>query len=176
MLTFIREIHTQFGRAASVTLALLFFLAFSGSVSGQNASNLQVKANEPSAPKAASSVPQPVASIYKEVKIGTSADDVRELLGKAEIDDKDGFFYQMESEMVQIRLDENAKVRVISVTYSSDSPNVPKPADIFGDQTADVKPDGSVYRLVRYPEAGYWTAYSKTSGDRPTITVTMQKL
>jgi hypothetical protein len=110
------------------------------------------------------------------VRIGTSADEVRELLGKAEIDDKDGFFYKMDAEMVQIRLDENEKVRLISVTYATKSPNAPKYSDIFGEEPMNAKPDGSVYTLVRYPEAGYWVAYSKTGGAEPTTTVTMQKL
>ncbi|HEX6125261.1 MAG TPA: hypothetical protein VFZ23_07790 [Pyrinomonadaceae bacterium] len=110
------------------------------------------------------------------MKIGTSADEVRALLGKAKIDDKDGFFYEMDAEMVQIRLDENEKVRLISVTYANKSPNAPKYSDIFGEEPTRAKPDGSVYTLVRYPEAGYWVAYSKTSGDEPIITVTMQKL
>jgi hypothetical protein len=40
----------------------------------------------------------------------------------------------------------------------------------------DTKPDGSKYRLVRYPKAGYWVSYSRTAGDTPIVTVTIQKL
>ncbi len=172
----IKDRHISLVRAAGGAMALAFFLGFSASVLGQNVSVLQDDTKQPPLAKAASATPQPIASIYKEVKIGASADEVRELLGKAKIDDKDGFFYEMDSDMVQIRLDENANVRLISVTYESKSLNAPKYSDIFGDEPTNAKPDGSVYKLVRYPEAGYWIAYSKTGGDEPSVTVTMQKL
>jgi hypothetical protein len=163
------------GRLACVSVALIFFLA--GTISGQSVSgSLQQKTDSSPATKALSSPVQPVASIYREVKIGTDADEVKKLLGKPKIDDKDGFFYEMDSEIVQIRLDDNAKVRVISVTYPSNSPNTPKYVEIFGSEKMEAKPDGSVYNLVRYPDAGYWIAYSKTAGAAPTVTVTMQKL
>ena len=175
MLT-IKDTHTSGVRYAGGVLALLFFFGFSVSVLGQTVSELQDGIKQPAPHKTPLSIHQPIESVYKNVKIGTTADEVRELLGKAEIDDKDGFFYEMDSEMVQIRLDENAKVRLISVTYSGKSPNAPKYSDVFGDDPANAKPDGSVYKLVRYPDAGYWVAYSKTGGGEPTITVTMQKL
>jgi hypothetical protein len=38
------------------------------------------------------------------------------------------------------------------------------------------KPDGSMYQLNRYPEAGYWVSYNRTAGDKPIITITMQKM
>ncbi len=79
--------------------------------------------------------------------------------------------------MVQIRLDKDKKVRVISITYSDENKNAPKYADVFGaDAETAAKPDGSIYRLVHYPQAGYWVAYSRTAGENPTVTVTMQKL
>ena len=172
----IKNTHISDRRFACGVFVLLFFLGFSASVSGQTASQLQDGDKQPVLNNAPSSIHQPITSVYKGVKIGAAAAEVRELLGKAEIDDKDGFFYEMKSEMVQIRLDENGKVRLISVTYSGKSPDAPKYSDIFGSDSASAKPDGSVYKLVRYPEAGYWVAYSKTGGDEPTITVTMQKL
>ena len=175
MLT-IKGTYIPIVRHAGGVLGLLFILAFSVSVLGQTVSELQEGIKQPAPDKNSLSIHQPIISVYKNVKIGSTADEVRKLLGKAEIDDKDGFFYEMDSEMLQIRLDENAKVRLIAVTYSSKSPNAPKYSDIFGDDPANAKPDGSVYRLVRYPDAGYWVAYSKTGGGEPIITVTMQKL
>lgn len=116
---------------------------------------------------------------YKEVKIGSTADEVRDKLGKAKIDDKDGFYYRFnDSEFAQIRLDKNNMVRLISITYSGDNKNTPSYADVFGADAAvaAAKPDGSVYKLVRYPQAGYWVAYSRTSGNDPSVTITMQKI
>jgi hypothetical protein len=51
----------------------------------------------------------------------------------------------------------------------------PSAKDILGSE-ADAKADGSKYKLVRYPKAGYWVSYSRTAGNEPTITVTMQKI
>jgi hypothetical protein len=38
------------------------------------------------------------------------------------------------------------------------------------------KPNGSMYQLVRYPDAGYWVSYNRTAGDKPIVTITMQKM
>jgi hypothetical protein len=38
------------------------------------------------------------------------------------------------------------------------------------------KPDGSMYELKRYPDAGYWVSYNRTAGDKPIVTITMQKI
>lgn len=126
--------------------------------------------------ESAAIVLQPVLVEYKAVKIGMTADEVRERLGKAEIDDKDGFYYRFsDDEFVQIRLDEDKKVRVLSTTYLGG--NAPKFVDVFGPgMSEEAGGDGSVYKLVRYPEAGYWVAYSRTAGGKPSVTVTMQKM
>lgn len=170
---------------ASVLLAglILVLLFGAATIFGQTTDNTQTAAaatnttasqtNEP--PK---TVMMPVLKSYKEVKIGTTDDEVRDLLGKkAVIDDKDGFFYQYDDEMVQIRLDKDKKVRLIAITYLSGNNNAPKIENVFGmDVKAEPGADGSIYKLVRYPEAGYWVTYSRTAGEKPTVTVTMQKL
>jgi hypothetical protein len=55
------------------------------------------------------------------------------------------------------------------------SSDVPTPKAILG---ADVEPkqDGSMYQIVYYPKAGYWVAYSRTTGDEPLTMITMQKI
>jgi hypothetical protein len=39
----------------------------------------------------------------------------------------------------------------------------------------EAKPDGSMYKMTTYPQAGYWVAYSRTPGDAPLVMITMQK-
>ena len=39
----------------------------------------------------------------------------------------------------------------------------------------EAKPDGSLHRKVDYPKAGFWVAYSRTQGDAPMVSITMQK-
>ena len=78
--------------------------------------------------------------------------------------------------MAQIRLNKDKKVRLISITYTNDNKNAPKFEYVFGTSVkAEPGADGMIYKLVRYPEAGYWVAYSRTAGEKPSVTVTMQK-
>jgi len=164
---------------AGLILVLLFWLATAAfgqtTDTKQTATITTTEMQKSETPKA---VMMPVLQNYKEVKIGATDDEVRDRLGKkATIDDKDGFFYQFDDEMAQIRLDKDKKVRLISITYTSDNKNTPKFEDVFGTSVkAEPGADGMIYKLVRYPEAGYWVAYSRTAGDKPTVTVTMQKM
>lgn len=129
-------------------------------------------------PKVTEMKPMPALTDYKEIKIGMTADEVRDKLGKAKIDDKDGFYYQIsDEEFAQIRIDKAKNVRLLSITYTDKNKNTPKYTDVFGTEAVEAaKPDGSVYKMIRYPHAGYWVAYSRTAGDKPTVTVTMQKI
>ncbi|MCY7347651.1 MAG: hypothetical protein LH614_15715 [Pyrinomonadaceae bacterium] len=164
---------------AGLILVLLFWLATAAfgqtTDTTQTATITTTEMQKSETPKA---VMMPVLQNYKEVKIGATDDEVRDRLGKkAAIDDKDGFFYQFDDEMAQIRLDQDKKVRLIAITYTSENKNTPQFADVFGaDVAAEPGADGKIYKLVRYPEAGYWVTYSRTAGDKPTVTVTMQKL
>lgn len=160
-------------------LVLLFWLATAAF--GQTTDTKQAATTtttEPQKIETLKAVMMSVLQNYKDVKIGATDDEVRDRLGKkATIDDKDGFFYQFDDEMAQIRLDKDKKVRLISITYTSDNKNAPKFEDVFGTSVkAEPNANGKIYKLVRYPEAGYWVAYSRTAGDNPTVTVTMQKM
>ena len=144
---------------------------------GQTAENTQAATIQVTEKKTEATVLMPVLTDYKGIKIGATAEEVREKLGKAKIDAKDGFFYDSDDELVQIRLDADKKVSIVSITYLNENKNAPKFADVFGAEIPVAeKPDGSIYNLVRYPEAGYWVAYSRTAGEKPSVTVTMQKL
>ena len=176
MSTLFQTVYFNSGRRFRLGSALAISLLFSIAVAAQSTAATQVPAATPTAVQDRSGEPQPVATIYHEVKIGTAADDVKHLLGKPNIDEEDGFFYEQCSEILQIRLVADKKVRLLSVTYTGDISKAPKYADVFVNDPMDAKPDGSVYRLVRYPAAGYWVSYSRTAGDKPSVTVTMQKL
>ena len=120
---------------------------------------------------------QPVLTEYKGIKIGMTAQEVRDKFDKKpKIDDKDGFYYVFsDEEAAQIRLDKNKRVRLIAVTYSGG--DAPKYEDVFGtDVPLKEGENGKIYKMMRYPQAGYWVAYSRTAGDKPVITVTMQKM
>ena len=119
---------------------------------------------------------EPAFSDFKGVRIGTSTEESRKKLGnpRDKGDDQD-FYVFNDTQAVQIFYDKTAKVSAISIDYMTGASGIPSPKEVLGTE-ADKKPDGSVYKLVRYPKAGYWVSYSRTAGDTPTTTVTMQKI
>jgi hypothetical protein len=118
----------------------------------------------------------PVFTEYKGIHIGMSADEVRAKLGnlkeKGKVQD---VFVFSEDESAQVYYDDDGKVMAISVNYLAKNSNAPKPVAVIGEEI-QAKQDGSMYELKRYPQAGYWVAYSRTAGDSPLVTITMQKM
>jgi hypothetical protein len=102
---------------------------------------------------------------YRGIQIGWVADDVRKKLGEpvAKGDEQDYYVFG-EKERVQILYDKK-----------TDAPDVITPQQVFGAEV-ETKADGSKHKLVRYPKAGFWVSYSRTAGDTPIITITLQKL
>jgi hypothetical protein len=120
---------------------------------------------------------QPVFNDYRGVKIGWLADEVRKKLGSpADKGDEQDFYVFGDKETAQVMYDKATRtVTAISVDFMNGAREVLTPQQVLG-ADIDAKPDGSKYRLVRYPKAGYWVSYSRTAGDHPIITVTIQKL
>ncbi len=128
-------------------------------------------------PKRAALAPEeePVFHEYRGVKIGWVADEVRKKLGSpANKGDEQDFYVFGEKETAQVLYDKG-QVTAISVDFMTGAKEVITPQQVFGSDF-DAKPDGSKYKLVRYPKAGYWVSYSRTAGDTPIITVTIQRL
>ncbi len=119
----------------------------------------------------------PVFLDYRGVKIGWLADEVRKKLGApANKGEEQDFYVFGEKETCQVLYDKATnKVTAISVDFMSGASQVITPQQVFG-ADIDTKPDGSKYKLVRYPKAGYWVSYSRTAGDTPIVTVTIQAL
>jgi hypothetical protein len=117
----------------------------------------------------------PVFQEYRGVKIGWVADDVRKKLGSpANKGDEQDFYVFGEKETAQVLYDKG-QVTAISIDFMNGAKEVITPQQVFG-ADIEAKPDGSKYKLVRYPKAGYWVSYSRTAGDTPIITVTIQRL
>jgi hypothetical protein len=105
------------------------------------------------------------------------ADEVRKKLGspRDKSDDQDLYVFD-DKEMCQVIYDKaTRKVTAISIDFMNGASSPITPQQVFGSDV-ESKPDGSKYKLVRYPKAGYWVSYSRTAGDSPMITVTIQKL
>lgn len=117
----------------------------------------------------------PVFTDYRGIRIGMTAEEVRSTLDGLKKDNAQDFFVFSEKESAQIFYDQQGKVMAISIDYFGENSNAPAPDAVLGMQL-EAKPDGSMYQLKRYPEAGYWVSYNRTAGDKPIITITMQKM
>ncbi len=118
----------------------------------------------------------PLFSEFKGVHLGMSADEARKKLGSPRDKGDEIDIYQFnDNQGAQVYYDKSKNVMAISIDFASGAAGVPSPKDIVGGEP-DSRPDGSAFKMVRYPKAGYWVSYSKTAGASPTITITMQKI
>lgn len=180
------KIHRTFIDCCLLTILLTtLFLLLSLSAKGQELSNSQAthaevaSKNKPAETKQPNDTTITTAPVYKDfmgITLGMEADEVRAKLGHLKHKgERQDFFVFSESQSAQIVYDDRGRVTVISVDYVSKDDGAPSPESVLG-EAVQAKPDGSIYHLKRYPAAGYWVAYSRTAGDNPIVTVTMQKI
>jgi hypothetical protein len=119
---------------------------------------------------------KPLFAEFRGVNIGMPAEEVRKKLGgpRDKGDDLDLYVFN-DTQAVQVYYDKAKTVSAISIDFMTGATGIPSPKDVVG-ADPDARPDGSSYKMVRYPKAGYWVSYSKTAGNSPTITITMQKI
>ena len=117
----------------------------------------------------------PVFTAYRGVSVGLTADEVRQKLGKPEetFDEMDLFVFS-DRERARVFYDKDKKARAISITYVGTNGGAPLPAAVLGTEI-ESKEDGSMHKMITYPEAGYWVSYSRTAGESPLVMITMQK-
>ncbi|HEY8227768.1 MAG TPA: hypothetical protein VIG25_21035 [Pyrinomonadaceae bacterium] len=108
-----------------------------------------------------SAVQQPPYSDYKGVRIGMTADEAHAKLGKGTLIDDQEFFVINDHETAQLLFDKANKVIGISVDYLGGI-GAPDYRAVVG---ADIitRPDGSLYKMVRYEQLGFWVSYSRTA-------------
>ena len=109
---------------------------------------------------AAKTIPMPAMAEFRKASIGIAADDLKKAWGKPEVEDDTGFIYEFsDKEMAQISITPDKKVDAIAVTFR-DGTGAPKAEEVFGPaEKIEPKENGTVFHMVRYPEAGYWVSY-----------------
>ena len=117
----------------------------------------------------------PVYTDYRGVAIGMTTDEVRSKLHGIKKGNGQDFLVLSEHESAQIYYDDQKKVSAISIDYIGDVSKAPSPETVLG-TGLEPRADGSMYKLNRYPEAGYWVSYNRTAGDKPIVTITIQKM
>jgi hypothetical protein len=162
--------HHTFKRATSLRWLILPLLFIAGAaalvrVEAQQQRGAQAKPDD-----------APVFHDYKGVTLGMTTDEARKKLGTpSDKDDQQDFFVFNEKESAQVFYDKTHKVMALSINYLGEGGSAPLPKAVLGTDI-ETKPDGSMYQLVRYPKAGCWVSYSRTGGEAPLVTVTMQKI
>jgi len=118
----------------------------------------------------------PIYQDFMGITLGMDAEEVRaKLRHLKDKGERQDFFVFSDSQSAQIAYDDQGKVIIISADYVGEDGNAPSPESVLG-EAVQARQDGSIYQLKRYPEAGYWVAYSRTAGDKPIVTVTIQKI
>ena len=158
----------------NIVRATLLTLAIVSICSAQTASQEQV-ATAVNAPATKAPASAPVYTDYRGVSIGMTADAVRSKLDGLKKGDRQDFLPLSEYESAQIYYDDKNKVTAISIDYIGDASKAPTPETVLG-VGIQAKADGSMYQLNRYPKAGYWVSYNRTAGDKPIVTITIQKM
>lgn len=125
-----------------------------------------------------SRIEMPLWQTYRGVSLGMTEKEVRDKLGDPKSVDAQGFFYMFsETESAQVLFNNEKKVRTISVFYTAEHANAPKYTDVFEPGvTVEPKPDGAIYKLARYPEAGFWISYNRMAGAQAMVVVMIQKM
>lgn len=159
------------------TFAALLFAMNASPAQAQSQTENQVaaKATVSTATSTSGAEAAPVFSEYRGLKIGMPAAEVRDGLEryvKAK-GDKQDFLVLSDTETAQIYYDSAGRVKAISIDYTANNGRAPAAMEVLGTEI-EPKPDGSMYALKRYPAAGYWVSYNRTSGNNPIITITMQ--
>lgn len=113
---------------------------------------------------------------YRGVFLGTEREQVRQKLGgpKDEFPAED-IFEISENESVRVFYDDSKKVKAIVVTYSGKIDGAPKPNDVIG-EGVEARPDGGMYKMVRFEDKGFWVSYVKVAGDNPSVIITVQSM
>lgn len=169
-----RSISTQsfFKALLILVVAVVFALTLIAEAFAQKAGQKPPQA----APPAATQLEQPHYNEYRGVRLGMPASDVRNALGTPkETDGRQEFYAVSETEMAQVFYDAQRNVWAVTVSYLGGNGNAPTPEKIFGGPV-ETKPDGSIYKMVKYEHMGYYVAYSRDAGDAPFVSVVMQKL
>ena len=169
--------NSFFLRLTCISLFIAVFGLFGVNLGNTASAQAQkTRSKAASAFNESASAQQATYSDYKGVRIGMSADEARKKLGQPtqQLDDQD-FYVVSTGETAQIFYDTSHKVTAISIDYVGDHVGAPGYKEVVG---ADIqtKPDGSMYKMVRYDQLGFWVSFNRTATVVPVITVTIKKM
>ena len=164
------------GGLRSLLMPALFALSMPSFIPAQQSVEKQQTAPPSVAAPGPSAAAEPLYKEYKGVRLGMSAEEVRQKLGRPQEAGKEqDLFVFSDSERARVYYDAAQKATAIISTFIGKGADAPKPEAVLG-TAVEAKPDGTLYKVVQYPDAGYWVAYSRTAGDEPLTIITMQAI
>ncbi len=128
-------------------------------------------------------VPQPTPvkenkgmSDYRGIAIGMATNDVRNKLGnpKDKSDTMDLYTFS-DAESAQFYYGPEKTVTAIMITFSGELKDAPLPRTVLGEDV-EAKPDGSIFKMLRFPKAGYWISYNRTPAPDAIVNIALQKM
>jgi hypothetical protein len=153
-----------------IAIALGFAVCAFGTGSNARAQNSRAALSDK-----AITTQQPLYSEYKGIRLGMTATEVRAKLGEPALKDNDQDYYVIsDNERAQIAYDSMHKVVTISIDYMGGL-GAPNYKTIVGTEL-ETTTNGSLYKIVRYDQLGFWVSYNRTPGPVIVITVTIQKI
>ena len=118
-----------------------------------------------------SQIQQPLYREYRGVRLGMTAAEARVKLGEPAMkSDEQDFFVFSANETAQIVYSAQ-KVVTISADYSG-GVGAPDYKSVVGEGLLQ-RPDGSMFRMVRYDSERFWVSYNKSASVVPVVTITM---
>lgn len=152
--------------SALISITMFVLIGVNGHVQAQK--NRAATATTPIAQR-------PLFSEYKGIRLGMPAEQVRTQLGTPTIKGDDQDYYVISAtETAQFAYDAVHQVRAISVDYMG--AGAPDYRSVVG-ANIEMRPDGSLYKMVRYEAQQFWVSYNRTSGSGTTmVTITIQKM
>ncbi len=167
-----RGSNAKFFSRVIIVTALVCVCAFLALVWAGNATAQTQKAKSKSTYGEAQATKQTPYREYRGVSLGMTAEEARAKLGEPALkgDDQDYYIFTG-NESAQIAYNAARKVVTISTDYAG-GVGAPDYRAVVG-ANLQVRPDGSMYLLVRHEREGYWVSYNKSAGSVPVVTITL---
>ena len=122
--------------------------------------------------KTISQIQQPVYREYHGVRLGMTATEVRTKLGEPVLkSDEQDFYVVTPNETTQIAYNTAQRVVMISTDYTG-GVGAPDYKTVVGEGLLE-RPDGSLFRMVRYDAEHFWVSYNKSASVAPVVTITI---
>ena len=121
--------------------------------------------------KGQSATPQPLFREYRGVRLGMTAAETRAKLGEPALkSDEQDFYVMSANETAQIAYKEQKAV-MISIDYTG-GVGAPDYRSVVGEGLLE-RPDGSLFRMVRYDSERFWVSYNKSNSMVSLVTITI---